>query len=329
VSELLAADFEGAAVTGGTIVRGFVPFAHLPDGNPLTFPLIVIAGQAAGPTAALIGGIHGDEYEGPSALMRLADAINPRVLRGRLFIVPFANLAAFGAGTRSSPIDRANLARIFPGDSRGTLSFRLAHALMARVVEGSDFLVDCHSGGTRLAFLDVAGFYVAGEGVNEVVASHSLALAKAMGLGALWRLPPRSGVLSYEAVRRGIPAVGAEIGGRGGCLPTDSNLYLNGLRRILADRGMIDRVDLAPAPVYRTYFDGDWQLAPTSGFIESDVDLGARVAMDQRLATIRSPLGRLLCDLCAKQEGVVMGVRHLRTIAAGEWATCVVVERML
>src|SRR5262249_55661546 len=156
-----------------------VPFARLPDGGEATFPLITIGGAADGKTAVLVGGIHGDEYEGPAALWRLVDEIDPQRVRGRILIIPIANLAAFAAGMRTSPVDGQNLARIFPGDPTGTLSFRLADAIF-RIVLQADVLIDCHSGGVRLEFAEVAGFYGEGAGITSEAAAASLTLAKAM-----------------------------------------------------------------------------------------------------------------------------------------------------
>ena len=322
-------DFDPLAVAAGTAARVMVTFANSPDGAAATYPLIVVAGARPGPTAVFTGGIHGDEFEGPSALLRLADSLEPRALAGRVLIVPVAHGAAFAAGSRTSPIDGQNLARLFPGDAGGTVSFRLAHDLFERVVARADFLVDCHSGGIRLAFLPVAGFYGAAPAIAAEAAAGSLALARDMGLPHLWRLPWRAGVLSCEAMCRGIPAAGCEIGGRGGLLAADSDLYLQGLRRILARRGMLAAADLAEPPAYRTCLDGDWALAPVAGFIDNHVALGDRVAAGTLLATIASPLGTRLARLEAADDGIVMGVRHLRSIQVGEWATCVVAETAL
>lgn len=326
---ILAPDLDPLTVPAGSVVRGGIPYADLADGQAATFPLIVVAGAKPGPTAALVAGIHGDEFEGPAALWQLAQTIQPKALAGRLLIVPVANLSAFSAGTRTSPIDLQNLARIFPGDAGGTVSFRLAHALLTRVVERADFLVDCHSGGVRLAFLDVAGFYGPDADIPVALSEQSLDLAKDMSLSQLWRLPARHGVLSYEAMRRGIPATGGEIGGRGGCLAEDARSYHDGILRILARRGMIETANLGPAKAYSTCLVGDWALAPAGGFLDTHVSIGQRVMKGELLATLSTPLGETIAKMAAGNNGLIMGVRHLRSIQAGEWATCVVEEHRL
>lgn len=318
-----------ARFASGTATRMKVPFATTAEGTQSAFPLIVIEGAQPGPVVACTGGIHGDEYEGPEALWQLAGRLDPARLRGRVLIVPIANLAAFAAGTRTSPIDGLNLARIFPGDAQGTHSQRLAHALFETVVVGSDVLVDCHSGGVRLAFIPVAGFYGAEEGISPALAARSLALAQAMGLPHLWRLPGRAGVLSYEAMRRGVAATGGEIGGRGGLLDADAEGYLRGILRILAQQGMIDDPGLPPPPHHARFLLGDWALAPVGGFIDNHVELGQSVRQGYKLATIRDALGEAVADMRAECDGLVMGVRHLRGIQPGEWATCAVAEEPL
>lgn len=317
--------FDPRDVPAGTTRRVRKVVGLAPDGAPVAYPLIVVAGTEPGPTAALVAGIHGDEYEGPRALWSVLDAVPPERLRGRLVVVPVAHHAAFASATRTSPIDGANLARIFPGDPEGTITQRLAHDLFETVVRGADFLVDLNSGGVRLAFLPVAGWYEGGA-IAPALAVQSCALATDLGLDHLWRLPPRDGVLSYEAMKAGVPATGAEAGGRGGCLDSDWQAYRDGVLRIFACRGMIDG-PAAVSPRYETYLDGDFLLAPTGGFLEVLAPLGAAVTKGQPLARIRSTFGDAVAELGAATDGIVMAIRHVPTIHAGEWATCAVSVR--
>ena len=65
---------------------------------------VCVVKNGDGPTALLTGGNHGDEYEGPVALSRLAQELRAEDVRGRVIIVPFMNTPAFHAGKRTSPI---------------------------------------------------------------------------------------------------------------------------------------------------------------------------------------------------------------------------------
>ena len=94
------------------------------------FTLIELVGSADGPTLSVVGGVHGDEFEGVAACLRLVDELTGVMFRGRLRVVPVAHEAAHIASVRSSPIDGRNLARTFPGDPAGEPTERLADALL-------------------------------------------------------------------------------------------------------------------------------------------------------------------------------------------------------
>lgn len=323
--ELVAAS-SGAAVIAAapnSRVDRMVSYATAPDGSAQSFPLIVIRGAKDGPTVVFTAGVHGDEYEGPAALWQLARAVDPATLTGTLLIVPIANPSAFAAGTRTSPVDNENLARIFPGNAEGTLSHRMADALMRTVVERADILIDSHSGGVRLAFIPVAGFYEGGT-IDAAVSARSLQIAKQMGIDYLWQLPPVEGVLSYEAARRGIAVCGAEIGGRGNCLPADAENYLGAYLSVLAHNNMIDAVHKRPET--KACLEGDWETTPDAGYLETMVTPGTRVAERQMIAILRDALGNKVREFRAGFDGIVMAVRHLNSVQPGDLAICVVKE---
>lgn len=301
------------------VQRRTVEYATLADGTALAFPLIEVTGDRPGPTGLFTGGVHGDEHEGPLALLRLAERLGGMPLAGRVLIVPVANGAALAAGRRTSPLDGQNLARIFPGAAGETPSFRLARAIWA-LLDGCDFLFDSHSGGIELCFLPVAGFYAASGEVSAEAAAGSLALARATGLPDLWELPPQPGVLSYEAARRGVAVTGCEVGGRGHAGPEAVATYLAAYLRALAERGMIAPVArAAPARLLR----GNWRLSPAAGLFEPVAPLGAKVARGDLLARVLSPLGEELHRFTAETDGVVMAERNLCSIGQGDLAVCI------
>jgi predicted deacylase len=155
-----------------------------PDGVPVTIPVVLLAGQARRPRVALVAGVHGDEYEGPRALAELATELMPERLAGTLLIIPVANRPAYNGGTRTSPIDGLNLARVFPGNPEGFLSERLAYHLFHHVLAGVDHIADLHSAGTKYLHMPLAGFYdVAGP-----VGAASRAAARAWGFEHLWSM---------------------------------------------------------------------------------------------------------------------------------------------
>src|SRR3954454_19932365 len=81
-----------------------LPYSHnLAGWANILIPITVVK-NGSGPTLLALGGNHGDEYEGPVALMKLARKLEPDQVNGRVIIIPALNLPAVQAGTRLSPI---------------------------------------------------------------------------------------------------------------------------------------------------------------------------------------------------------------------------------
>jgi hypothetical protein len=114
---------------------------------------IAVAKKGAGPTVLLTGGVHGDEYEGPIALVKLIRGLDLSALSGRLIVVPAVNYPAFLAAKRTSPIDEVNLNRTFPGKRNGTATEMIAHYVTTELLPRSDYLIDLHAGGSSLQYL--------------------------------------------------------------------------------------------------------------------------------------------------------------------------------
>ena len=129
-------DFERDGIQTGALR---VPYSH--DRDPygyIPIPLMVARG-GAGPTILLTGANHGDEYEGSIALMHLMREISTDRLNGRLIIIPGLNFPAFLNGTRTSPIDKGNLNRVFPGKRNGTPTEMIAHYVESELMPRADY----------------------------------------------------------------------------------------------------------------------------------------------------------------------------------------------
>ena len=141
-------------------VELFVPVGLDAD---LRLPVIVAARPPAWPDRSAGGGVHGDEFEGIVALARLVGSLDPAPMAGTVIALPVCNPFAFQSQSRTTPahIDGANLARVFPGDPRGTPTSRLASALFTMVTDllgHDDLMVDLHSAGSRYRYAGLVGF---------------------------------------------------------------------------------------------------------------------------------------------------------------------------
>ena len=115
--------------------QGFlqVPYSHNLGGWANVMIPITVVAHGNGPTVLILGGNHGDEYQGQIAAMKLARHLEPEMVSGRIILIPSLNFPAARAATRLSPLDGMNMNRAFPGEPEG--ADRDERAVMGEVDE--------------------------------------------------------------------------------------------------------------------------------------------------------------------------------------------------
>jgi len=219
---------------------GDLRLRHSDNRQPLGYrpvPLGVLV-NGTGPTVLLTGGVHGDEFEGPVALMRLLHGLDLSALSGRLIVLPALNAPALMASSRVSPLDGGNLNRAFPGDRDGGPTAMIAHFVEAVLLPHCDAAIDIHSGGLASVFAPAA---LATKTADAALAARNLELAQAFGAPLIWRLGPLNDdrSLNAAAARKGVPMIAAELGGGGAADPRLVRLAHDGILRCLASLGCL------------------------------------------------------------------------------------------
>jgi predicted deacylase len=176
-------------------------------------PIGVIAG-GDGPAVLVTAGVHGDEYEGLVIARRLWRDLAPEDVRGRIVLMPAANLPAVRAASRVSPLDGANMNRAFPGGAGGPTAL-IADFIERRLLPEADFAIDLHSGGTQSIYAPCAYVYAFGDAPFR---RRKLAAAHAFGapLTAVVAATSSGGSLSAACERHGAVMIAAELGGGAG-----------------------------------------------------------------------------------------------------------------
>jgi uncharacterized protein len=274
---------------------GYVKIPHSSDMSGYGFipvPIVVVA-NGVGPTALLMAGSQGDEYEGQVALARLARDLTPEQLVGRVVILPMANSPAARGGLRNSPIDGLNLNRTYPGDVRGRPTSMIASFIEHHLMTEADIVVDLHSGGRSLRFAPCATLI---DHVDHKERSKRLSLAYAFGAPmVLLSKGFEERNSSGAAMRAGAVRIGAEIGGGETLERALVDLTYDGLVNVLSWAGILRQADpssrpRSPTPVMEYAQVEDYVYSLAKGLFEAVVDFGDTVNAGDLAGYIHDPL---------------------------------------
>lgn len=280
----------------------------------LELPMLLARGADDGPTLGITAGVHGDEYEGIRAIFDLFARLDPRTMRGEVIAIPIANGPAFWNGTRVSPLDQGNLARVFPGSPDGSPTEAIAYWLDQTLLAHSDFYIDLHSAGTGFEMPLLVGYW------SED--SRAVAAAEAFGAPILWAHPTIPDGRTVSAAKaRGIPFLYTEMRGAGRIHPDDLNCLHTGLDNLLRHLGMLPGLPKPSGPARRLIGDGNIDasiLAELRGFLIPRVELLERVEQGRLLGEVVDTLGRTIQEIHAPTSGVVALVHAKPLVQSGE-----------
>ena len=288
-----------------------LPYSHDESAwGALMIPIAVIA-HGVGPTVLFTGGNHGDEYEGPIALHKLARSLDPDMVSGRVIVLPGLNHPAQMAGRRTSPIDGGNMNRVFPGRPDGTVTEKIADYVTRHLLPLADLVADIHSGGRTLEFVPFAACHLLADKAQE---ARCIAAMEAFGApyGMTMLELDAVGMIDTVAEDLGKVFVTTELAGGGTTRPETVAIAERGLRNLLIHQGVIDGVPERCRSVRLDMPDGDCFVASEhEGLVEPCVGLGESVAKGDVIARVydmRRTAGAA-AEYRAKRDGLLAG-RH-------------------
>jgi predicted deacylase len=246
-------------------------------------PLTVINGYKNGagtPGVAVFGGTHGNEYEGQIAVKRLCTELDAEAICGRIILMPQLSETACNAAQRCSPEDGVNMNRAFPGNGRGTLSYRIAHFVKTQVFPQVKIVVDLHAGGNEAVFPLCTSLHPVPDANQYAEIIHAASLFDTPFVYVYSR-QMASGLLTDEAEDEGKISIGGEFGFGGGASPRGIRHAFEGVLNLMKHYGLLEgepiRVDpsrgtpprVVSAPDLRDYVpcprDGAWERVVEPG----------------------------------------------------------------
>ena len=287
--------------------------------------------NGSGKKILIIGGNHGDEFEGPCAIMRLAQNIKYKELKGQVILIPALSFEAVKNSSRVNPFDNKNMNRAFPGDPNGTPTEMVADFLERELIPSCDAVIDLHSGG-KASFFEPCTLPTKSK--NKKLFDANMELAERFGLSLVWVLGPNNDnrSLNSAAERAGVAMIAAELGGGGGTNPKITALAETGLINILhylkilkLDKSKppnekIKKVELRnpDATIY----------APAKGLFDRLVKAGQTVKIGQTAGWFHYFMEpeRPSLELKFKHNGFILAHTNRGIVEKGEMLTLVVQE---
>ena len=308
----IQSDFARVPYSSDSSAYGWIPI-----------PMICFNG-GDGPTALLTAGTHGDEYEGQIAARRLVRALAKTAVRGRVIVLPELNRPAVIAGKRNSPLDGGNLNRLFPGSANGSVTEQIAHYISSKLFPLADYVIDLHSGGSSLDYMQVA---FAHRGRTPEQEQRIQTLLECFGAPNSILTDGRGGggdtTLYASAAAHGLAALTTELGGGPGLSRDGSDLGEAGLRRVLRHFNIAPELPApqhAPTRKLRMLPPETSLYATMDGLFEPFVEVGQEVQAGD-VAGYLHVLGNPLADpveLRHKADGIVIFRRFPVLTAAGD-----------
>lgn len=282
------------------------------NGIATIVPYYIIKGKESGPTICITSGVHGTEYPGIAANLKLFKDIDPNKFKGTIIGCPMCNFEAFSKRSMFvNPLDNKNLNDVFPGNKDGTITEVIADTLLNRFVAISDFHIDMHSGDS-IEYLYPYAFYHVSSKEDKFVDDKSFEMAKAYGLDfvAPTQLEGKGasdkGNFYASVSEMGIPSIQPEVGGLGLMTKETRDIHYNGVKNVLILLGMIkgetgeNKSQLQIKNFYRLKANND-------GIFNCFVSPGENIEKNQLIGTIADYHNQnIYTEFRAESNGVVL-----------------------
>lgn len=251
--------------------------------------------SGAGSRLLLLGGCHGDEYDGPIVLFRLIRQLEDCDLHGEIVIIPSLNAPAAESGSRCSPLDSGNLNRVFGTPMQPGPTWQIANYLESTVFPHFDVVLDLHSGGTTMEHL-ACGLCEPHSDPQLFDRQKKLLEALQLPVAFFGNNPLDSPTSMGAANRCNIVGIGTELGGGGTVTGRSVETAAKAIDNLLRTLGLTDsrlltdgNDDSRPLQFLRFGAEQHFIYADAPGWFEPTVALGDCVSVGDLAGYMHDP----------------------------------------
>ncbi len=276
-------------------------------GTAVNLPVRVIRSKKKGPIVFLTGAVHGDELNG-AGIVREIMFNAPSLNNGTLICIPVVNIFGFENHTRYLP-DRRDLNRCFPGDTSGSLAFRLARVLYDEIISKSDYGIDLHTASVHKTNFPHLRIDTKVSGLKE--------LALAFGCEIILNKKAPLNSLRGIASQNGCPTLLYEAGEVYKFEPGAIKLGVRGVLNVLSKLDMITLKRIKPA--YQTIVKKTtWLRSEVGGLIHFHVHPGDIIKKGSKVASCERLFSRETDTIISPYDGIILGLTTLPAAKPGE-----------
>ena len=302
-------EINGSEILPGSNETIRLNIARLPSGTRINLQIHVYRSENPGPVMLVMGGVHGDEINGVEIVRRsIVHKYYDKLRCGTVIAIPLLNIYGFINFSRDTP-DGKDVNRNFPGNTRGSLSSRVAATITKKILPLIDFGIDFHTGAdSRFNYPQVR--YSPDDAASKELAAVFAApylvaknpITKSLRRAALKMQKP---ILIYEG-GESLRLDGLSI-----------QCGLEGLLRVMHAHKMVKN---SPSPIRkpRTFQKSSWLRASRSGLFCWTRQSGAKVRPGDILGTIHDPYGEYEIKVYTKRGGYIIGHNNAPVVSMGD-----------
>lgn len=319
---------------GGACHHGTIEVGSMSSGALVGLPYVAVRGARPGKTLWLNGQVHGDEINGMIAALRFVNSLDPQTMSGNVVVTPTANPHALDSRRKRNPYDELDLDQTYPGNAKGLISERQAHALFSEIRGTADFLINLHTMNALFSSKIYAVYKVhpdsgiAEKDLLRAVALFEPNIACRMDVGGRGELPGNiAGALDYQCLAAGIPAFMLELGGGSRVEAHNVDAAERGFNRLARHLGIVAPLenDFEPESVRRVTRRG-WITFEKGGLFVPEVQAGEDIAANGLLGRSMNLFGEPVEDVAVPNDGIIIGLRSDPVVHTGERAAFVAWE---
>lgn len=314
----------------GQYVSGYIKVGEFATQSPIQVPVHIVNGVADGPVIWLNGGVHGDEINGPYAILELIKALKPENIHGAIIATPISNPLAFHQRQKITPQDFLDLDQQFPGNAKGTISQRIAAKLFSSITPYVTHIIDAHTVGSLYNGKPYTVFKRLQNPALISTYDEAAALARTFGGYAhceldfsadLHEIPGDvHGFLDVQGLLQGIPSFMVELGS-GGVIEREAvDWALRGYKKVLHSLGILTQdhpPEEHPAHPSVNVSKRKFVYSDIGGLIVDSVQSGEHVKKGERLVRIVNLLGEPT-DILAEQDVYIIINRRNPVVESGD-----------